>query len=916
MRGEPGIGKTRLAEELAGIASAQGLAVAWGRCVETEGAPPYHPWAQVLEGLAALADDAGLERRAGGLAGELARIAPRIGMRLGVTMTDARDAADDRFAQFEAVRAFLRAEAERGLVVVLDDLHVADEPTLQLLLHVMRWPEDARILVVATHRQPPTETALGRTLPELVRERATERLDLDGLGQADVGALLRAVSGEHVPDDVAQRVLALTDGNPFFVQELGRVLGELPTVPISVREAIRSRLGALPDATREFLRAAAVVGRDFPGDLVARIMDVPYASAAGLLESAARARFIERGAIEGEHRFVHALVRDAVESDIDAAERIGLHAAAARETERYYAADPGPHFADLARYWSAAGDRPTAASWAERAADFAMGKLAYEDAARWYQAALDVGAGSLADDARCRLLLSLARSHYASGDFEPCLAACESAAEAGRRLHRPDVVVDAALVIEEVGEPRWSLTVRRLTDDALAMLGDGEPSVRGRLLAQRSHAELYLGMDKDLIETSSREALTLAEESGDPRAIMAALRARQTACIDPEHAAERLVVAEKMIEVGSRAGSALAQLWGHLWLFNVLVEQGDLRAAAGETESIALQVAGLHQPLVRWHMLRCRTVLAQASGRFDDALALCADADELAQRSRHDFMRNARAAVLSAVRHHTGWSPEDALPIYNSESPYGTIGRVGGVVWLLEAGRPADAAALYRTLGQAGDWKMPSFLRLPVRALGVFAARGLGELRDLETLYDGLLLDRERHVVGGGSAVNYLGPAELYLGVAAARLGRLDDAVDHLAVAFDIARHNGAQPYAVEAAVELADAKLQRGGVGDAPAVRGLAAEALEQARELGMQPFVRRAERLARASVRTDGRYGLTAREHEVAKLVARGFTNRQIADALVISERTAQNHVQHILTKLGFGTRAQIAAWASHDS
>jgi len=241
------------------------------------------------------------------------------------------------------------------------------------------------------------------------------------------------------------------------------------------------------------------------------------------------------------------------------------------------------------------------------------------------------------------------------------------------------------------------------------------------------------------------------------------------------------------------------------------------------------------------------------------------------------------------------------------------MSRLGRALLLLGAGLPDEAAASYQQAGPVDSWSLPAFFVLHGHVSGALAAAGLGRLDDLTVLLDRLEPFRGEHASGNGVA--YLGPIELTLGRAAAALGRLDHAVDDLEVATRQADRSGAPGFAAEARFHLSVALLGRNGPGDRDRADGAARAADHTARFLGMGAYVERTGALLdRLGERGDRPDALTRREAEVAQLVAEGLTNRLIAQRLVISDRTAQNHVQHILTKLGFTTRSQIAAWVAH--
>jgi DNA-binding CsgD family transcriptional regulator/tetratricopeptide (TPR) repeat protein len=932
--GEPGIGKTRLAQELVTLAGRRGVPAAWGRGVDMAATPPYWPWRQVLVRVAELvaAGKAGAEV---GVAADLAPLLPD----LGRPVEDIEDAVgggsrEQRWRLFDAASRFLRACAARaGLVVVLDDLHWADRPSVLLLEHLAHQLEagDTRLLVLATYRDTETGpgSALGDLLPGLAAGRARERLHLRGLDEGAVRARLGAVSGREVPSGTARAVHELTGGNPFFVGELGRELREDPgllargpgqpwrvAVPQSVRAAIRRRVDHLLPPCRELLRAASVVGQQFPVGVLAAMVGAPALACLDLLDQAAAAGLVEPTSPPGRYRFVHDLVRDAVEADLAAAERVGLHRKAAEAIEASYAGHLEPYLADLARHWAitaVAGDRDVAAAWAARAGDEAVRRLAFEEGVHLYRLALEVGAGDPGELVACQLLLRLARALYRSGQLGECLQVCEEAAAAARRLGRPDLIGEAAVVPEAVGEPSVNEVVRDLCQEALRGLGESATPLRARLLAQLTEADTYLG-DSEGAERAGRQALELAERSQDRAALVAALRARHLTCTASGGVAERMALADRLEQVAGDLPSPEPAMWAHVWRTAAHFERGDLSAVLEELPRLARAVGRVRTPLARWQLLRTRATLAQAQGRFGDATGLAAEALELVRRIGHPAAGHRYYAIMCAVGHHAGPAPglaDESASLAGQFGPMADMRQLTHAQVLLDSGRVAEAAAVYRRLRPVAAWDPPWPVRLVAWAGRMQVSVGVGEADDAAALLDLLGHERGRHVTGVTGTAVYLGPVEIYLGLGAAFLGRLEAAVADLETAVEVALGNGARPFAVEARYELARALLARAGPDDLRRARAVLGECRSSAEELGMAPFVARADRLLAGLGGGRRPSGLSPREEEVAQLVARGLTNHEIAAALVVSERTAQNHVQHILTKLGFTKRSQIAAW-----
>jgi len=922
-RGEPGIGKTRLADEAARQAAARGALCAWGLAEEDAGAPPSWPWRQVLRAVAAEVDVAAFarERR---LDADLASLVPDL-FPSDAARSD-RPASDDRFRQFDAVALLLReACRRRPLLLVLEDLHWADAPTLLLLRHVARSLGDERLMVVANARAG--EQRHGDLLGQVVLERLATTLVLRGLDEAAIRRRLRSLVGADVDDETTQRVAALTGGNPFLVGEVGRAMRDagagrtFTAVTPSVRDSVAQRLGAVSAGCARMLRAAAIVGRDFSVTLLAAVVGAPALDVLEAVDEAVAAGFVEPHGGPGEFRFVHALVRDAIEDGIAPGQTVRLHRAAADAIERLHGAAPGPWLFHLARHWghaAVAGEADVAAQWIERAGREALRQRAYEEAARLFLDAVAVGGERADPELRCRLLLAAGRALHLAADLAGRRHACVRAAEIARAIGRPDLLAEAALVMEASGALAFDLTTRRLCEEALAALGADVSAIRARLMARYVETFVFLEIDERVAE-ASREALTLAGQSGDPTALADAMRARQVACSGPDGLEERNRLAERMLALGRERGDAEALMRGCLWQIDVRLEQGDLSGVARSIEALAVAAEEVRGPVAGFEVARCRAVLAQAQGRFADALRHESEAFGVLAPTGHDAGIVFRSALLANVSHHVGEAVdpfggfEYAGARAGIEEELGFIGHVALAHALVTAGRLEQAGGVYRRLGPVEGWRPPPHAILPGYTLGLGVALALGEDGDVAALRDLLARHRGHHVASGMTAMAYFGPVELWLGAAARRLGLLDEAVADLEHAERVCAANGASGFHAEAQYELATALARRGGFADTGRARSLLRAGAANARALGMAPVAARiAELRSRLdAARTPG--SLTRREREVAALVAEGLTNRGIAERLVISPRTAENHVQHILNKLGLSSRSQLAVWAT---
>ncbi|HVE93990.1 MAG TPA: AAA family ATPase [Acidimicrobiales bacterium] len=922
-QGEPGIGKTRLVDEFTREATAAGALCVWGLATESFATPPHWEWWQILRAVAAEVD---VERIARELQVEtdLARIAPDVFS--SACSPDAGAASpDDRFRQFDAVARVLREVARvRPLLVVIDDAHWSDKPALLLLHHVARSLIDDRILIVAIARV--TEQGHRDTLGRLAQEPLATTLDLHGLPAVAVGRQLASVLGENLDDGAVTEVQALTAGNPFFVGEVARAMADARSgrrfiaVTPTVRAAIADRLARLSPGCVAFLEGAAIVGREFELTTVADVTSASADKALGFVAEATEAGLVEPHGVSHSHRFVHALVRDAIVARLEPDQSLALHRRAAESIERRYAHALGPRLFDLASHWveaSIAGDAATAARWSVRAGEEAMRQLAYEDAARLFCQAVRVGGPDLDAVERCRILLLAGRGLDLSGNLDDSLEVCVDAAAIARELGRPELIAEAALVMAVVGTMRSVLVTRQLCEEALAALPADAVALRSHVMARFVETYAFVSQS-DRVRETSQQAIRLAEQSGDHRAIAASLRARQVVCVTPEGLSERIELAERALALGRESLDPQIEMWAHLWRIDSGLEEGDLGVVADSIEMLAVAAHKVRGPIALFEIARCRAVLAQAHGRFDDARRFEAEAFAILDPTDHDVRFTFRSALSMNVAHHVGDDTAIASFDYAGAPPdhadaIGFIGQIALARTLVSAERYEDAAAVYQRLGPPRSWAPPPHVVLCGYAFGLGIASALSASDDVAVLYELLSPHRGHHVASGTSAMVYFGPVELWLGIGASHLGRFDDAIADLEHAERACAENGASAFRVESQYELARTLVSRNQPGDAERARLLLGEARVRAVALGMRPIQEKVDALRRRLDVVDTTRALTRREHEVAKLVSEGLTNRQVAERLVIAERTAENHVQHILTKLGLSNRSQLAVWAA---
>jgi DNA-binding SARP family transcriptional activator len=622
--GEPGIGKTRLVSEFAAEVAGHGAVVLYGRA-EEESLVPYQPLVESLREPLRHGAELPAEAR------ELSALLPaRAGAERGLS-TVGQPPPGAQLRLFESFGAALDAVAGgRPTLLVLDDLHWAEAPTIRLLQSVATRPEGSPRVLVATYRDTEPHPLLAEALARLSGELAVDRIALSGLSLDAVGRLL---GGRRSPEAV-QTLRDQTGGNPFFIEQL------LPGEPIRIDEAVRRRVGALGAEAHAVLDAAAVSGAEFELAVVAEVVGLPVDSALDVLEAAVRARLIGEVPDEpGRFSFVHAIVRDALASSLTAARRARLHELfagalderAEREPQRYLVA-VAHHALEAA---GGAGDPLRAAELAEKAASAAGAVLAYEDAAALLRRAgsmLDRRGGAVGRRAEVECLLGEVLQRAGLGDEAG--TALLRADELARSAGRPDLIARAALGLGGVGVTILGadpVLVSQL-EHALAAVGPDHPELRVRLLA-RLAIELAYEPDPGRRETLSSDAIALARRAGDPAALAAALGARHVTIWGPDGCPERLGLAGEMLALAEQAGDRELALQARNWRIVDLLELGDGQAVRQELDGYARLSVKARLPAFAWYVPLWRATLALLEGRIAEGIDLSRRARELGRQA-------------------------------------------------------------------------------------------------------------------------------------------------------------------------------------------------------------------------------------------------------------------------------------------
>jgi DNA-binding NarL/FixJ family response regulator len=808
---------------------------------------------------------------------------------------------------------------------VLDDAHWADAPSLLLLRHLVREPGGGPVLFVVSFRdeEVPADTPVAAALAELAAGSESRWIRLEGLNRAELAQFLAGVAGQPADAALAAGLHDATGGNPFFAAELVRLLrsegrlalvsGQPPGLPRSVREVLQRRLDRLSAASRRSLELASLVGDSFGFEFLARASGGEPEPILGLLDEAVGARLLEPlPERPGWFRFPHALVRETLSEGLGAVDRLRMHRRIAEALQREWEESLGEGASTLSRlasHWQRAGDGPRAIRYARMAASEANKQLGYEEAARLYRLALgQVVTGGLDAGGRCEVLLDLATAEYRCGNVRSAMEAFVQAADLARRCGRPGLLAGAPLIVQDIGDPEVNASVLRACEGVLADTAGPGDAVRGRLLAQRAVALCESGRVDEALPDSER-AMELAGRSGDPGLLAAVLPARHLALAGPDWALERLALADQALGLARSLAAPVQELWARVWRTDAFWELGDIASADAEIGRLADLAHVLRTPLAKWHLRRCQAARALLVGRYEQAAAFSQEAT--AALPPENFMARLLHLVLMAAidadRGESTWieAHRSMLEAKPSAMAWSMLS------WSFLSAGQRDAALAYYQQARASLRRVPRDTRwMPTMVFLTEVSSQLGDRETAEICYQELRPFEDRFSAGGGGSVACQGSVALFLGMAAMTVGRFDVSESHLRHAIQRNTAAGARPWAARA--ELALAELLRRQERARGQALDHAHRAARTATTLGMRVLRARAEAVIGDLTAATGPALLSRREREVAALVARGLTNREIARALVLSERTAENHVQHILTKLGFGSRAQIAAWA----
>lgn len=793
--GEPGIGKSRLLRELAARAVAEGFLVAGGSCSQDDGAPSLWPWSRIL----AAVDEA-------------QPVPPQA--RVDVLAARGAKGAEDtdqgsRWELWEAVLARLRAAAAtRPLVVILDDLHWADQSTLFLLRHlVQRLAEPGvatRIAIVAARRRQPEPQGTLAALGETLARTDAARLELDGLQPAEIEQLARVATGTELAGDRARELWERTGGNAFFVTEQIRLelqggTASATEIPSTVSDVVLSRLSALPAASRRIVGVAAVIGREFDAVLLAAVTVTDVDGILDLLEPVlATGLVIERSA--GQFQFSHALVRDAIGSALPPTRRALRHADIAAALDRGQSLDLRRARSEAARHWLAAGPQHAPTAWraaAAVAAD-AMSRWAWEEAADLLTQAIAVTAldPAATDLDRYRLRMQLADAFRWSGDRAGMDVALRAAIVDAERLGDDELAARAAIGSLEGAAwfPRAYAEVEtdrvRALRRSLDRLPTEDSELRCRVMLALA-LELYYADAPQEIEALTEQGLAMAQRIDDPALLVWASIAAFQARWQPSTAQLRHEWMTQAVQAAVSTGDARTEAVTRYLLAGAAQETGRIDEMHREIE-LSLSLAEQYRlPMVQVALGWLKAPWFALQGRYEQAYAMVAQTATLMQRTSMNQQAEALAGAAMTIQVIQGKLDDVVVQQFSMAAADSKIPMSANVlIVLLRAGRRGEAEAWYArdglTLGPE------SWFSLISDSMAAEVAAEFGNRELAMQVYRRLAPYAGRPASAAASSAIW--PVDWFLAVAAAATGEKTVAATHADRALDLCAQWGIEP--------------------------------------------------------------------------------------------------------------------------
>lgn len=860
LAGEPGVGKTRLATELAREARDRGSLILMGRAFETEGLPPYSAVTDALRPFVASSSPDDLRRLLAEDASVVANVLPELRHLLPeLTEPPATGPDAERFRLFDGITAFLlKLARETPLVFILDDMHWADRATIHFTQHLMRRVASAPLLLVMTYRdmEVADDHPLTALVAELERGTSGERVVVGSLSREDAASLVADIVGDTPAKEVTDALYAAAAGNPFFTEELVRHIRAqgyslldatgAPSqwlVPDSVRHVLRRRFERLSAETREILTCATVIGRDLTPQRIGCVAGATEDAVLVSLEDGLEAHVLSED--RDGFSFAHPLIPEMLYQNLSAPRRRMFHQRVAVGLERLHTADTEAHVQELAHHLlegaTDAANTDKAIVYAERAAAQAMGVFAYDEAAAYHRracAALDRVEHS-PTSRRCHLLLALGDAQAKAGDGSAADATLRRAAECAKLLGLHDDLARAALGLGDVRRTGGIVDAPliALLEDALAALSTDDSALRARLLARYASALYHVAPMGRLAELSA-DALDMCRRLEDLETQYHVMTATAVFLHGPHDLTARLTTAQELVDVASRLGDRESGLYARYFQIDALVESGNMRLADDRMEEFRQDAESMRQPYYLWLAAVYRAMRVLFAGDYEEAeaLAQAAFARGRDAQSEANLAFQYLAIQLYVIRWEQGRLAEMAGVMKDFVRQYPALRwRVGLAFLYNEIGDEASARAEFDLLFANDLIDIPDDFNqlIALTILAELCAR-LGASDRAAVLYERLRSFEGRNATIGAPAA-CVGAASRYLGMLASTMGRWDDAERHFKDAIAMNEQMGTRPFTARAQFSYAAMLVARGQADAIDAVRGLLADADSTAQDLKM---------------------------------------------------------------------------------
>ena len=846
--GEAGLGKTTLVSRAAREAFDLGANVLFGHC-EEDLIMPYQLFAETLSHYVTHAPEEQLLAHVADHGSELVRIVPALAGRIpDLPSTKATDADSERSLLFASVLDMLAAaSAERPLVLMLDDIQWADKGSLLLLRHLAASDRPMRLLILATYRDNEV-SALLDTLAALHRQTGVSRLELQGLDDGEVLQCVEAIVGHTVKDvalSIARAVHSETDGNPFFVAELLRHLTatgaisedgrwvatgaiESLDLPDSVREVVGARIGRLGADSGRVLRLAAVIGREFDFDFLARATAMQEGPLLDLLDQAEEAALIqELSDGTGRYHFTHALIQHALYQDLSAARRVVAHREVAKALEDLCGDRPGLRIGELARHWCFApqsGDVPKAIRYAYQAGNSALSALAPADAIDYFESATAlVNEHGVSDqELELDLAIGLGTAQRQSGDpafRATLLAAGNRAAELGD-THK---LVRAVLS----NDRGWHSTSGASDTEKVAQLELAlqqlPPDVPERALVLAALcAELAFGSTLERRQALADEALKIGKASGDDAIIVRTLNQMAFSVTVPSLLESSLQWTADALTRAERLDDPLQLYHAAMYRATASIRANDIKEADRCFAIAGQLVRQLDLPPVTWEYTFHMSKRAQLAGDIAEAEKLAGAAAAIGTECGQPDAEMCYGVQLAAVNWMRG-TMGDLAPLLETmmeANPGLPTFRASLAMAYAQAQRLDDAIRILDEFAATNYFLPQDTAWLNGMTEYADAAIFCGDRRFAQALYDVLEPWVDQFSSAGGLTAE--GPVCLCLGGLATVLERYDEADRHLLHAARLCEQNGMQFFAALTDLRRGQLLLDRGLDSDAEAARTL----------------------------------------------------------------------------------------------